>query len=241
MQPAPTLILKAGEKLATLAGYAGDFETWIADGLGPQAGPVRVLDVRAMPALPDPTSVARVIVTGSAAMVTDREPWVEATAAWLCEAVVAGTPVLGICFGHQLLAHALGGEVGYNTSGVEVGSVALEATPSAMDDLLLGDWPAGERVNMSHRQVVIDLPRDAVHLARTARDANAAFRHGERAWGVQFHPEFDATVTRAHVGWYAELLAERGDDVETLQAACIDTPTSHALLARFAKVSRPGG
>jgi GMP synthase (glutamine-hydrolysing) len=239
MEPGPTLILKAGDKLVELEDCPGDFEDWIAAGLGPEAGTVRVLDVRAMPELPDPASVGRVVVTGSAAMVTDRAPWVEATANWLCEAVVAHTPVLGICFGHQLLAHALGGEVGYNPNGVEVGSVALSLEPAAADDPLFSGWPVAEPVNMSHRQAVLALPGDVVPLARTASDPHAAFRHGDRAWGVQFHPEFDAIVTRAHVGWYAGFLEARGDDVGKLQAACVETPRAHALLARFAAIPRP--
>ena len=56
---------------------------------------------------------------------------------------------------------------------------------------------------------------------------------------MQFPPEFDAIVTRAHVGWYAELLTEQGDNVEAVQAACIETPRAHALLARFAAIPRP--
>jgi GMP synthase (glutamine-hydrolysing) len=53
---------------------------------------------------------------------------------------------------------------------------------------------------------------------------------------VQFHPEFDATVTRAHVGWYAGFLEERGDDVGRLQDSCVATPAAHGLLARFAAI-----
>jgi GMP synthase (glutamine-hydrolysing) len=236
MRPAPTLILKAGQKIATLDDRPGDFEDWIAAGLGARAAPVRVLDIRSMPDLPEPASVTRVVVTGSAAMVTDHDPWSEAAASWLRAVVDAGTPALGICFGHQLLAHALGGEAGWNPNGVEVGSVELTLTTAAADDSLFAGWPEREMVNMSHRQSVIALPPGAVHLARTGRDAHAAFRFGRKTWGVQFHPEFNAAVTRAHVGWYAGFLEERGDDVAAMQAACMETPGAHALLARFATI-----
>ncbi|MDX1594725.1 MAG: glutamine amidotransferase [Gammaproteobacteria bacterium] len=237
MPGAPTLILKAGQKLDTLAGHPGDFEDWIAAGLGGHADEVVTVDVRAAPPLPSPGNCARVLVTGSAAMVSDREPWAEATAAWLREAVAAGTPVLGICFGHQLLAHALGGEAGWNPNGVEVGSVEVKQTPAAGDDPLLGGLPTRFMANMSHRQSVLVLPDGAVRLAHSALDPNAAFRFGDRAWGVQFHPEFDATVTRAHVDWYRPALAERGADAGALLAEGVETPLSHGLLARFAAIA----
>ena len=68
-------------------------------------------------ALPRREGFAGVIVTGSAAMVTERADWSERSADWLREAAHDGMPLFGICYGHQLLAHALGGEVGYNPAG----------------------------------------------------------------------------------------------------------------------------
>jgi len=236
-----TLVIKAGQKLACLADTAGDFEDWIAVGMGPAAGEIQVIDIRTTAVLPKPLDLARVIVTGSAAMVTDHEPWAEATAAWLRKAVAIGTPVLGICFGHQLLAHALGGHVGDNPSGVEVGTVMVSLTDMARDDLLLGDLPEQFEVNMSHRQSVLELPPGATLLAGTAADQHAAFSYGGNAWGVQFHPEFDGTVTRAHVDWYRPALAEIGADADSLIESSRDTPTSHDLLARFATINHLTG
>ena len=237
MSTRATLILKAGEKIAALAAYPGDFEQWIAAGLGAGTADVHTLDVRRHPALPAADGIGGVVVTGSAAMVTDGDPWIEATAAWLREAVTAGLPVLGICFGHQLLAHALGGRVDWNPAGVEVGSVDVASTPAAADDPLFRNLPSLFKANMSHRQSVLELPPGAVHLARSSLDPHAAFRWGPRAWGVQFHPEFDGAITRAHVAWYRGLLEERGDDVAALETACGDTPQARGLLARFASLT----
>ena len=234
---AATLIIKAGQKLACLAGKTGDFEDWIAAGLGPGAGAIDVVDVRGEATLPLPGSCGRVLVTGSAAMVTDHEPWAEATAAWLRDSVALGTPVLGICFGHQLLAHALGGRVDTNASGVEVGTVTVELTDAARDDPLLGGLPERFEANMSHRQSVLELPSGAIRLATTAVDPYAAFAFGGNAWGMQFHPEFDATVTRAHVDWYRPALLDIGANADELMENSRDTPISHGLLARFAAIS----
>ncbi|WP_251265687.1 glutamine amidotransferase-related protein, partial [Enterobacter hormaechei] len=68
-----------------------------------------VVDVEHGGALPDPHAFAGVLVTGSAAFVTDHAEWSERSAAWLRQTAHAGLPVFGICYGHQLLAHALGG------------------------------------------------------------------------------------------------------------------------------------
>lgn len=98
--------LKVGATFPALVARLGGFEDWIIQRLGPVQGrTARVIDPRS-DALPDPASLAGVVITGSHAMVSDRAPWSEACAAWLAAAV------LGICDGHQLLAHALGGAVG---------------------------------------------------------------------------------------------------------------------------------
>ncbi len=76
-------------------------------------GSVEVIDPELAP-LPEPRHFSGAILTGSHSMVTDHEPWSERTAAWIPAVMAAGTPLLGICYGHQLIAYALGGDVGPN-------------------------------------------------------------------------------------------------------------------------------
>lgn len=123
-------------------------------------------------------------------MVSERLPWSEAAAAWLRDAVALGLPILGVCYGHQLLAHALGGRVDYHASGREIGTVAIERLPAAADDALLAAAPARFVAHASHQQSVLELPAGAVVLARSAHDPHHAVRYAPRAWGLQFHPEF---------------------------------------------------
>ncbi|HEY5720334.1 MAG TPA: glutamine amidotransferase [Gammaproteobacteria bacterium] len=231
-----TLVLKCGDKLAALADRAGDFEDWITAAMGRAAGRVSVVAGHRGAPLPAPGTVGRVVVTGSAAMLTDHAGWSEACARWLREAVDAGLPVLGICFGHQLLAHALGGTVGDNPHGLEVGSVALDRQVAG--DPLLGSLPARFSANMSHRQAVLQLPPGALQLASSARDPHAAFVCSPRAWGVQFHPEFDGAVTAAHIEHYRAQGLLGDAEARDLQAACRDTPASRGVLARFAQLER---
>ncbi len=215
----------------------GDFEHWFGAGMnvGPDSLDVRRVDQGV--SLPDPDDVAAVVVTGSSAMVTDAAAWSERTAEWLLGAVKAGTPVLGICYGHQLLAHALGGEVAYNPRGRRLGTVDVHLTDHALGDPLFEGLPAVLHVAVSHRQVVTQAPPGATLLATTSHDPHHAFRLAERAWGLQFHPEYDADIVRAYVeDRHAQLLAE-GLDPDALTREARDTGHGALVLRRFAAIA----
>ena len=87
---------------------------------------VRVIDVAAGDELPPVAGVAGAIITGSAAMVTERLPWSERTAGWIRDAMDVELPLFGVCFGHQLMAHALGGRVDYLPGGCEIGTQPID-------------------------------------------------------------------------------------------------------------------
>ncbi|KQP45059.1 glutamine amidotransferase [Pseudorhodoferax sp. Leaf274] len=230
----PLLILKAGATFPALARTLGDFDDWIRAGLGTPGLDIHVADAR-RDTLPAPQTLAGVVITGSHAMVTDREPWSETAAAWLRGAVQAGLPVLGICYGHQLLAHCLGGEVGYHAGGIEVGSVAVQLQPAAGADPVFGDLPPVFAAQVVHRQSVHALPDGAVQLAGNAFEPNQAFRVGPAAWGVQFHPEFSAPAMRAYVERLAPELRDEGHDPAALAAGVVDTPAAARVLRNFAR------
>src|SRR5690606_14497497 len=110
------------------------------------------VDVEHGDGLPSREGFAGVIVTGSAAMVTDRHDWSEQAAAWLRDAAHAGLPLLGICYGHQLIAHALGGKVGPNEVGREMGTVCIHLQPAAKDDPLFAGVPRSFAAQATHLQ-----------------------------------------------------------------------------------------
>ena len=120
----PLLIIKTGSIFPEYKAKLGDFDDFILDQL-PAVDEVLVAPVTETLWLPDYKAVSGVIITGSHAMVTDRQPWSEFTADWLRAIPADSVPVLGICYGHQLLAHAWGGTVGYHPRGEEVGTVAI--------------------------------------------------------------------------------------------------------------------
>ncbi|MET3376559.1 GMP synthase (glutamine-hydrolyzing) [Variovorax boronicumulans] len=234
--PYPLVIVKVGDTHDALREGRGDFEHWIADGLGTQTLPLVVVDPRRGDTLPAPGQVAGVVVTGSHAMVSHREPWSETTAAWLAELVARDTPVLGICYGHQLLAHALGGEAGHHPQGPEVGTVTVTLDAAAAGDALLGDLPAQFPAQAIHWQSALRLPEGAVKLAHSAHEPVHAFRVGAQAWGLQFHPEFDARTMGGYIELLARDLAADGLDAAALREGVRPTDAAAGLLGRFARI-----
>lgn len=234
---APFLILETGQPVASMHRH-GSFPHWIRVAAGLQADEAVVVNVEAGAALPSREAFAGTIVTGSGAMVTARHDWSERSAAWLRDAAHAGMPLFGICYGHQLLAHALGGEVGDHPGGREMGTVDLDLHPEAGDDPLFGPLPAQFAVQTTHLQTVLRAPDGATVLARSVHDACQVFRWGERAWGVQFHPEFSATHMRGYVQARKVALQREGQCPKTIASNVRATPQARRVLRRFVHHAR---
>jgi len=234
---APFLILETGQPVASMRRHGG-FPHWIRVAAGLRADEAVAVDVERGEALPSREGFAGVLVTGSGAMVTDRHAWSEASAAWLRDSAEAGVPVLGICYGHQLLAHALGGTVADNPRGREMGTIALELHAPAADDPLFAGLPGSFPAQATHLQSVLALPDGAVRLAASGLDDIHAFRWGRSAWGVQFHPEFSTTHMHGYLHARRDALAREGRDPRALAAAVTATPHARRVLRRFIRHAR---
>ena len=233
----PFLILETGQPVASMRRYRG-FPYWIRVAAGLHEDDTVAVDVQGGEPLPPREGFAGVIVTGSGAMVTDRADWSEASAAWLRDAAHAGTPVFGICYGHQLLAHALGGEVGDHPAGREMGTVDIQLHPAAQDDPVFAPIPERFAAQVTHLQTVLAPPPGATVLARSDHDACHAFRWGEAAWGVQFHPEFSATHMRGYVHARRVALQQEGHCPKAITRNVRAAPEARRVLKRFVHHAR---
>ena len=188
------------------------FADWLAE-----AG-VRLVVVDGPDVPSSPTGYDGVLLLGGGFMpdADERAPWLPAERRLAAAAVAGGVPLLGVCLGAQVLAHVAGGTVVADSGRPEHGSVGVSLLPGAEGDALLGALPMLFPAIEHHRDEVVALPPDAVHLATSAACPHQAFRVGERAWGVQFHPEASADRLAR---WDPDRLAAEGFDLAALREA----------------------
>jgi GMP synthase (glutamine-hydrolysing) len=231
------LLIKLGDTFPELKCAKGDFEEMISACLQDEGKQftLEVFDARKDLALSGLENISGVILTGSHSMVTACEPWSERLIPYIKAMQLRNLPVLGICYGHQLIAKALGGEVDFHPLGPEPGTVNVCLTAAGKKDKLLGTLPDIFSVNVAHSQSVISLPENAVLLAMNHFEPHQAFRIGN-IWGIQFHPEFDQAITQYYVDEIAAEIEKYAGDPEKIRDACKDTEYSRSLLGKFTKL-----
>jgi GMP synthase (glutamine-hydrolysing) len=140
--------------------------------------------------------VQGVILSGS-----PRDAWNDDPVnARLGELIVAwrdrGLPLLGVCYGHQILGRALGGRVGRHPGGLALGNTEVELTSAGRDCPLFAGLPDRFDVLSSHVDAVLQMPPGCELLARSGHTEIEAFHWNHQLFGVQFHPETDPGVLR---------------------------------------------
>ncbi len=185
--PKRVLLLKPG--VTSSRARLGDYEAWFGDAVAGLAT-VHPVELHAGEAPPPLEGFDAVIMTGSPRSVLERETqlWMGRAADFLLEAAQR-VPVLGVCFGHQLLGWKLGAEVRRNPLGRELGTVEVSVVRR---DPLFADLPEVLHVQATHEDELAQLPPGATLLATNAASPVQAFSHGDRLRGVQFHPEMNA-------------------------------------------------
>lgn len=152
------------------------------------------------------------VVLGGPMNVEDQErrPHLRTELRVIEQALDQGKPVLGICLGAQLLAHVLGAPVRKHDQ-TEIGWYRLELTEAGLTDRVVSPLGATTQVFQWHARSYA-LPNGAIQLARTSTCEQQAFRYGDMAYGVQFHPEANQPLIERWLGnpVYADELAASG-------------------------------
>jgi GMP synthase-like glutamine amidotransferase len=175
------------------------------------------------------------LCTGSPDSVYDDRPWIRSAAGFVRRVHASGVPFVGVCFGHQLVAHALGGRVARAASGWGAGvhRLAIARREPWMDP------PARSlALHFMHQDQVVALPPGGVVVARAEHCPVAALRVGPSMVGIQAHPEFTPAYTRALLD---ERVARIGDAAVAAARAGLARPTDEATVARWlGRVLAPG-
>ena len=182
-----------------------------------------VVDVQMAQVLPDPAGLEGIVITGSPAGVYEDHAWLPPLGNFIRAAYAARTPMVGICFGHQVMAHALGGDVRKSEKGWGLGrhQYIVRQRPAFM-----ADAPDTLTVACSHQDQVLVPPAEAEVILGSDFAPNAGLLYSSgRALSFQPHPEFEDDYARALV----ELRRGKADD------AVVD-----AALASFAAPSDSG-
>ena len=185
-----------------------------------------------------------IVITGSPASLTAPEPWMEAAIELIRSAYRRRTPLLGVCFGHQLIGAAFGGSVVRNPAGWQLASRAIDLNERGQSDPLFAGLPALLDVNLSHEDIVVGetlAPANGIEiLASNAKATVAAVAAGPTIRGIQFHPEFSGEITRTYIQERRHTLARESeqhgaphDHPDTLLEQVGDSPHGERVFHNF--------
>lgn len=193
----PFAIIQMGEPPVAIIEEVGQQNNWFTDALSLTQSHYKVYRPDQNDSLPPPSSLSGAVITGSWAMVTDLLPWSEETAQWIREAHKLGLPLLGVCYGHQLITHALGGKVGFNPAGSERGLQTVKLCGNYQHEPLLEQLPRQISAWLSHQQTVLEPPAGAEVMGYSEQDACQIIKYSDTTFSVQFHPEFSFEIMQA--------------------------------------------
>jgi GMP synthase (glutamine-hydrolysing) len=231
------VVVQTGTAAPEIVRQHGDYPEWFNQALGAD---LPVLRAHLGEKLDLPVGTQGVLVTGSPLSLTSPEPWMDEVAEELLRIGERGTPVLGVCFGHQLLGRAAGSQVVRSPKGREIGTVRVQLTAAGRKDPLFRGWVPEDglaEVQATHVDSVDPVPPGATLLASNERCATQALRISDAVVSVQFHPELRPDTLRDLIDSRADALRAEGLDPDSLRADVRETASAR-LLRAFADEAR---
>lgn len=151
-------------------------------------------------------------------------------------AVKEDFPTLGVCFGHQFMAHVLGEEVRADPSQAETGAKLITLTEEGVSAPIFRRVPRTFYATEGHKDSVMRLPNRAVLLASSEKCHIQAYRIGQYVYGIQFHPELDQDGMRFRMELFPSY---RGHTpLEELLAGYMPTPEARSIVQNFGEITR---
>ena len=220
-------ILQCGHVPPEVAAEHGGFPQMFARLLDGHGFAYRTWDVVDMDFPEGPAAAEGWLVTGSRHGAYDDLPFIAPLEALIRAIHAERRPLVGVCFGHQIVAQALGGRVAKWPGGWSLGRTAYRI--EGVGDVALNAW---------HQDQVVALPPGARVVGETTACRVAALAYGDHAWTIQPHPEFtpaliaDYARTRRGTGDYPDDRMERAEAGATLP---VDAGPVAAQMARVLK------
>lgn len=160
-------------------------------------------------------------------------PFVPNAIALIQHCINVGLPVFASCFGYQLAALALGGTIIRDARDFEMGSIPIQLTEAAKNDVLFRDVPDGFFAVAVHRERSVDCPPGAVALAYTD-NCNHAFKVIDKPfWAFQFHPEVDRATLIERLTIFKDHYTDGDQHLQQVLDAAVETPHSNDLIRHF--------
>ncbi|HEY8207925.1 MAG TPA: glutamine amidotransferase [Myxococcaceae bacterium] len=212
MQPRNVLMIKPGEAAESIRLEVGDYDRWFQSALPEE--PIRFDIIRPYLGEALPAKVREydaIIVTGSPLSATAPTEWMEEVAGYMVDAAEHRVPVLGVCFGHQLLGMVMGVPVVKNPAGREIGTVEIALTQDGWRDPLFEGLPARFPTQTTHEDAVPRPPPGARLLAGNDSTAVQAMALGKYLRGVQFHPELSSEGVKSVIRSREAIIDREGE------------------------------
>jgi len=229
-------ILKTGKTFQTIQNKLGDFDDWIIYHVEKFTKNIKVINIFDNEKLPSLNNAEGFIITGSHNMVSDELDWSLKLEKYIRKINLKNIPLLGICYGHQLISKALGGKSNFNKKGIEIGKVKINNRNTSLGDLLFRSFPKQFYAFETHYQSIIKLPANAVILASNHKDKHQAVRFSKYIWGVQFHPEFNQNIMQEYIFNQEKSLNKLGFNINKLLLNVNKCETSNKILSNFIKI-----